>query len=518
MQCVTAEIPGQKPERAANSFVKNSAANVARMAVTSLVAILLPAYLVHHLSVQIYGAWVLILNLGAYVGYLDFGVQTAVAKYISEYEAVGDVEGCNRCVGIGLLILLIASVLGVLLTIALAWYVPELFRNMPATLYRDVRISVLFVGISLAISLPSSVFSTIFVGLQRYQIPMITTVAGRLLYAAALCGAVFFRGDLITMGIAVAAANVLGALLQIVAWKKLAQHIRVRVLPIDSVMFRRMTNYCFVLTIWSACMLFITGLDVTIVGHFAFRQVAFYSIATAPTNFVLMVIGALLGPLLPATSALSTERTARDMGRLLLRSTRYATTALLLTGLPLMLGGYLVLRLWVGQTFATNSVQLLRVLLVANIIRQLCAPYATMIVATARQGIATAAAMTEGVVNLAASIFLARHYGAMGVAGGTLIGALSSVAMHFFVSMHYSRNLAVTRAQLFLRGILRPFAMAIPTTLLLPLWWLKSAPRVDFAVCAFWGMSSLLLMWYVSLTSEDRDIVRMKLHKVGELT
>ncbi len=518
MQGVAAELRRPEPDRAARSFVKNSAANVARLGITSLVAILLPAYLVHHLSVQVYGAWVLILNLAAYVGYLDFGVQTAVAKYISEFEAVGDVEGCRRCVSIGLLILLIAGGLGILLTIALAWYVPELFRNMPATLYRDVRISVLFVGISLSISLPGSVFSTIFVGLQRYQVPMVTNVAGRLLYAAALCGAVFFHGDLITMGIAVAVANVLGAVLQIVAWKKLAGHIGISLLPIDSGMLRRMTRYCFVLTIWSACMLFITGLDVTIVGHFAFSQVAFYSIATAPTNFVLMVVGALLGPLLPATSALSTERTSQEMGTLLLRSTRYATTALLLTGLPLMLAGFLALRLWVGQTFAANSVQLLRVLLLANIIRQLCAPYATMIVATARQGIATAAAVTEGVVNLAASILLARHFGAMGVAGGTLIGALSSVAMHFFVSMHYSRHLAVTRAQLFLKGVVRPFAMAIPTALLLPLWWLRGAPRMGAAMWLLWGTSTLLLLWYASITSGDRDLVRMKLHRAGALT
>src|SRR5579862_1892956 len=97
----------------------------------------LPAYLTHRLPVEIYGAWVLILQLAAYVGYLDFGVQTAVSKYIAEYEAKGDVVGCGRCASAGLFIMVAAGIIGVLLTFGLAWGVPELFRKMPASLYRD---------------------------------------------------------------------------------------------------------------------------------------------------------------------------------------------------------------------------------------------------------------------------------------------------------------------------------------------------------------------------------------------
>jgi O-antigen/teichoic acid export membrane protein len=168
-------------------------------------------------------------------------------------------------------------------------------------------------------------------------------------------------------------------------------------------------------------MLFIGGIDLTIVGHYDFAQVAFYSIATSPTTFVLMLIGALLGPLLPASSALSTERTAEQMGDILLRATRYSTMILLASGLPVLVGGYWLLRLWVGPNYAVHSVQFLRVLLLANIIRNLCAPYSTMVVATAKQSVATASAVTEAVTNLVASIWLAKHYGAMGVAAGTLI-------------------------------------------------------------------------------------------------
>jgi O-antigen/teichoic acid export membrane protein len=510
MSIASPESGQQTPRKPKGTFAKNSASNVARIGMTSLIAIFLPAYLTHHLPVQTYGAWVLILQLGAYVGYLDFGVQTAVAKYIAEYEAKGDYDGCGRCASVGLVIMLAASILGVVLTLGLAWWVPEIFRNMPVGLYRDVRLSVLFVGISLSINLAASVFSAVFLGLQRYQVPMVTGIVSKLLYAVVLCTAVFLHSSLAVMGESVAAVNLFSAMLQIVVWRKLARHVRISLYDIDVRMVKQMVAYCAILTLWSVCMLFISGIDITIVGHYSFGEVAFYSIATSPTNFILTLIGAVLSPLLPATSALSTERSPQQMGNILLRTTRYATILLLLTGLPVLVGGYLFLRVWVGTAYALKSIQFLRILLLANILRNLCAPYATMVVATARQRVATASAISEGLVNLIASIWLARHYGAKGVAMGTLLGSFAGVAMHFGVSMHYTKNLAISRMDLFMKGILRPAVIAIPSALLLPYWWLNGGPMISLQAWVLWAVTTCLLIWFVAMNSEDRrSLVRV---------
>jgi hypothetical protein len=55
------------PQGLAAVVFRNIGANLARVAVVSAVAILLPPYLTHHLSVKEYAAWVLIIQLGAYV-------------------------------------------------------------------------------------------------------------------------------------------------------------------------------------------------------------------------------------------------------------------------------------------------------------------------------------------------------------------------------------------------------------------------------------------------------------------
>jgi O-antigen/teichoic acid export membrane protein len=382
MATAATETPQSGQRTLARTVAGNTFANVTRLAVTSLVSIFLPAYLTHHLPVKTYGAWVLILQLSAYVGYLDFGVQTAVSKYIAEHQAKRDAAGSAACASGGLAIMLVASALGALLTCILVWRVPVIFRTMPASYYHDVRLSVLFVGVSLSVTLATSVFVAIFLGLQRYRVPMVTTIVSRLAFGVVICATAAAHSSLADMGAAAASVNILNALLQVGVWRQSASHISVSLRLIDIPLLKRMLQYCAVLTVWSVCAMFISGLDLTIVGHYSFGETAYYAIANAPTAFLITIVAALMGPLLPAASAQSVRCSPAQMGTFLLQATRYSSIVLLLTGLPFLVVGFLILRAWVGPVYALHSTPFLRVLILANIIRSSCAPYSTMVIAT----------------------------------------------------------------------------------------------------------------------------------------
>ena len=64
-------------------ILQGSASNIARVVLSMVVALVLPPLLVHRMEPAEYGAWVLILQCSAYVNLLDFGLQTAVAKYVA---------------------------------------------------------------------------------------------------------------------------------------------------------------------------------------------------------------------------------------------------------------------------------------------------------------------------------------------------------------------------------------------------------------------------------------------------
>jgi O-antigen/teichoic acid export membrane protein len=252
-------------------------------------------------------------------------------------------------------------------------------------------------------------------------------------------------------------------------------------------------------------MLFVSGLDVTIVGKYDFGQTAFYSIAVLPTNLVTAIMGAALAPLMPTASALSVHHSPVQMGAVLARATRYASALLITSAVPLLVAGYWVLRVWVGPTYAMQTVGYMRILVLANILRNMAMPYASMLVATESQKIAIAGAVAEAAVNVTCSLYLVRHIGAIGVAYGTLIGSFISIGMHFIVNMHFTKNkFAITRVRLFGVGLARPLIIAIPSLVLLPFWWSNSAPAFGLEAWLAWGVCTLLLAWFAGLTAEER--------------
>ena len=364
---------------------KNVVASLARVFAVSLVALVLPAYLTHRLPVATYSAWILVIQLGAYVSYLDLGIQTGVSKFVAEFDAKGDEVGAGRHASAGFILMALAGTLGVGLTLGLAWQVPRLFGGMPANLFHEARVSLILVGSSLSFGLVCSVYSAVFLGLQRYWIPMTVVIVNRAGFAGIVIVVVAMHGNLAAMGIGVAIVNVVTGLAQVIAWKLKASRIRVSLRLADYPVLRRVAHYCSLQSVWTAAMLCITGFDVTIVGHFDYGQTAYYGIATMPTSFLLLVVSSLMNPLMPASSAMSTRRSSVEMGTFLVRITRYSTVVLLLTGLPLIVCGSQILSLWVGPIYAMHTIGYLRILVLANMIRNLCLPYATMICATGRQ-------------------------------------------------------------------------------------------------------------------------------------
>ncbi len=476
-----------------------------RLMVFAAIGVLLPSFLTHRLSTTVYGAWILILQLASYIGYLDLGAQTGVSKYISEYTAKGDVEASSRHASAGMAITIAGGAVGLLASVALAWMVPVLFRGMPAELAKDVSQGVLLVGISTAVLLATSAIGGMFLGLQRYSIPVGLSVLNKTVYAIVLVVMVFQHRSLTVMGASVAGANVITAAAQVLVWKKMIPQIRLRATLVVWPILKRMLMYCAVLGVWTSGMILISGLDTTIVGHYRFGEVAFYAVAAVPIVFLNQLVMAALGPLMPATSAMSVTRTPEQMGAVLERTTRYTMLIQWVVGLPLLLFGYKALLLWVGPEYARHSLLLLRMLLVANVIRNVCLPYGGMVLGQGLQRYATLSGVVEAVVNLACSVVLGKIYGAIGVAAGTLIGSFVGVLFHFVFSMNKTQGaFEVSPGVLLRRAVLWPSLMALPTLVLLPVFWKPVSVAYAVPMGLVWAVVTLGIAWTMGLKPEER--------------
>lgn len=490
-----------------------SVSNVLRLVMSVLIALTLPPLLVRHLQPAEYSAWVLILQLSTYVALLDLGLQTVTSKLLAEYYAKGEHDSTHKLLSSSVSLLSLLSPIGFIVVGILTWRVPDFFHQMPASLIPQVRLSLLMIGAAAAFALPFSAFAAVFTGLQEYGFPTALALISRGLSTVLLIIMVLQGRGLIPMAIVMTIVNVATALAQWLGWRRFARD-RFRFTPftLDRFMTKRLTRSGGVYAVWTLGFLFVSGLDVVIVGHYDYKDTGFYSIGATATNFMLMCVSSLISPLLPAVSAMQVSSKSVAVGNVAIRASRFCALLLCALAIPLAIGAYPLLSLWVGQAYAAKSASYLQILVLGGVIRTLGYPYGTIVLATGQQHLATAAVVAESVVNLIVSIWLVQHIGAIGVAYGTLVGAFVGLAMHIGVSMRLTQQtITLSRARFLVDGLLRPIVCVTPVLLLLPfVTWNKNLPA-SIPLLVACALATILMMVLVGLTASDRQLVRDRL-------
>lgn len=481
-----------------------------------LVSLVVPPFLVHRMAPAEYSAWVLILQLSGYVGLLDLGLQTAIGKFIAEYDARGDRQAGHHVVSTSFTILSVAGAVACIGIGLMVWSVPQLFHQMPAALVPQVRVALLAVGLSTAIMLPFGSFLATFTGLQQYIFPTVLLTVSRVGSAAALIILLLLHCGLVPLALVMAGFNVGTAAMQFFGWRKFVrERVNFSFLSFHRASAITLVKYGSVLSVWSVAMFFVSGLDIVIVGHYQYKETGFYAIATGAANFMLAVVSSVFGPLVPAVSSMQAGMTPRRIGDLCIKSTRYCALLLCLLGLPLVVGGYPLLSLWVGQRYAARSWFYLQVLVLGNVVRQLVLAYILMVVATGKQHLATIAAISEACVNVVVSIWLVQRIGAVGVAAGTLVGAFVSLGVHLLISIPRTRDaILIHRPRFVVQGLLRPLLVVTPALFLYPFWRRLQLLPAQPAILAIWIVATVSIAWWVALTAEDRREVGVSLRRL----
>jgi len=487
-------------------LAKNALANIVRGSAAALTAVLLPPFLTRLMSSDAFGAWCLVLQLSAYVGYLDFGIQTAVGRFVAHTNEQGDTDYRDRIVNTSLAVLSGVCVLTVVGAAIFAAALPRLFRQVPGLFVSDIRMALVLVASSLAIGLPASIFNGIFIGLQRNEVPAAIIGGSRILSAALLVLVVKHGGDLTQMGVTVALVNILSYFIQYVMYRRLSPDIRLSPRLVSRRAARELFDYCWSLMIWSFAMLLVTGLDVTLVGYFQFKSVGYYAVAASLVTFIAGVQNAVFNAMISPLAVLHARGASEELGRIMVTATRYGTLLLLLTGLPIIIFAKSVLTLWVGPSYAANGVLLLRILVMANILRLSATPYVVTLIGAGQQRLVTVTPLLEGFSNLFVSFAAGYVLGALGVALGTLFGSIVGVAGNFLYNMKRTTSLRFRTSDYIWNGLLRPCVCAVPSVVFAVVirFYPEPAPLIaPLAVLAL--VMTLACLWFYGLSGMERD-------------
>ena len=492
--------------------LKNAVANVVRGGASAVVALVLPPFLTRSMSADAFGAWSLILQLSAYVGYLDFGIQTAIARFVAHATERNEAAHRDSIVSTALACLTVSGFAAFLGLVLLALFLPQLFHHLPGSLLFDVRLALLLVGGSLSVGLPASVFAGTFVGLQRNEIPAAIIGISRLLSAALLILIVRKGGGIASMAVAVAIVNVISYLIQFVAYRRivarLATTMSLSIGHVSKTAAMELLDYCFSLTVWSVGMVLVTGLDLTVVGIYRFNEVGYYAVAATAVTFLGGLFGAIFSAMGSPAAVLHAREDGAGLGRMVSTTTRLGMLLLLATGLPLVFGAHHILRLWVGPVYAQHATLLVQILVAANVVRLCVSPYIIAMIGTGEQRRIILVPLLEGAANLVGSLIAGYYLGAVGVALGTLIGSFVSLGGHMIYTMRRSVAIQLNNGEYLRDSLLRPLLSSGPILVLgllwtrlsifLPLW------SLSFLLTAA-AILTLVLVWYIVLTPIERQ-------------
>jgi O-antigen/teichoic acid export membrane protein len=505
-------------ESARSKIIKNGFANIARGGTGAFVTILLPPFLTKLLTQDAYGTWLLILQLSAYVNVLDFGIQTAVGRFVAHSNERQDARYRDSIISTALAILSGLSCLAIVGILGLAWQLPVLFRDMPQELHQEAQLALLLVGGSLAIGLPFTVFGGIFIGLQRYDIPAWILGLSKLIGGGLVILIAYATHSIAWMAVGIAITSIGASSTQLFASRKLDRNIRVEARLVSKKTGQELLTYCAGLSVWTLGMLLVSGLDTTIVGFFDYKSVVYYSIAISLTNFIVSLHTSLISVLLPAAAVMDARGDEKGLGELLVSSTRYGLLILLFTSIPLIVASKWLITVWIGSDYADHTTILLQVLVIANVVRLSGAPYAVIVAATGQQRLVILSPIVEGVSNLFLSLLMTSIIGALGAAIGTVLAGLAGIAFHFFYNLPRTKNIHINQRNFITYALVQPALCASPGMVLCFL--TISSVKLNiliYVILIIWTIgASLVLLWHLGLRKNERRRIISYIHKFSE--
>ena len=490
--------------------VKNAASNVMRGAATALIAAVLPPFLTRSMSPAVFGAWSLVLQLGAYLGYLDLGLQTAVGRFVAYDTERNNLEHRDQIVSTSVALLSCICGFGILLVLVLSPFLSHVFPQVPESLRIQFVTAVVIVALAIGVGLPFGVFNAVFVGLQRNEVPAAIVGGSRIVSAITLIAIAHYTADLRTMAVGMAVTLVASYFLQFWAFRANQNCIRVATPQVSLSVARELLSYSGTLTVWTVAMLLINGLDLTLVGIFQFKAIAYYAVAASLVTFIAGMQNAVFAAMISPAASLHARGETEALGRTMVSATRYGTFLLLLTGVPLVCLARPTLSWWVGPTYAASGTVLLQVLVVANMLRLTATPYMVVLIATGQQKLVTISPIFESLANLAASILGGMTYGALGVAFGTLIGSIVGIAGNFFYNMQRTTSIEFSIFNYVMDGLLRPLACSIPLIVFVSLSHLHVYSLVARAMGACVSLFiTAYVVWAYGLLESERARIRV---------
>lgn len=403
----------------AEKLASGSMLRVFNLFANVIVSFLLTPFVVHSLGDRMYGFWTLIGTFIGYYGLLDFGLSTAVTRYVAGAIGAQDEKECNRVITGALFIYIWVGVIAFLVTILLAILSPLIFKNPEDILL--FKYVILVLGLSTAINFPMKVFQGILTAQLRFEIISGLQIMS-LLFRTCLVVWVLSSGyGVLALSIVTFLAGIPEIVMNVYYSYKSFPALSIKISERDVHSMKKLFSYSSFTFIAQIGDLLRFQLDALVISaYIGLSAVAHFNIASILAMHFGFFVVSCMGVMGPLFSRLHGANDHESLKKVFIFSTRISVCISSYVGFGLIAWGKPFIERWMGPEYL-DAYPVLVVLTLGGIFALWQSPSVSLLYATSKHKYYALFNTVEGVINLILSILLVNKYGIFGVALGTFI-------------------------------------------------------------------------------------------------
>lgn len=435
------------------------------IAINMIAGLIYTPWMVKQLGQSQYGIYTLATSLITLL-MVDFGLSSAVSKYVTNYHAAKDEEGVNRILGIIYKLYLFVDAIIFAVLFVLFFLVDTIYAKLTPEEIEQFKIAYIIISLYSLVSFPFVTLNGILTAYEKFIHIKIAEIIHR-------CTTVIMTVLALSLGwglYALVTVNALSGLLTI-AYKYIAikrtTPIKVDFHFFDTALIKEMLGFSLWITIHSLAQRLIFNITPSILGIVANSEsIALFGVITTIEGYVYLIVTALNGMFMPKISrVLQGNDNDKSIMPLMLNVGRFqfAINCAIIVGFISI--GKDFISLWMGEGYIDAYIGIILVIIPGLFYNPLQIAHTAMIVEGKAKQLAYIN-IVAGIVNVLLSVVLSSLWG--------VIGASISIMIAYFV-----RNLLVM--------VIYPRCIRVDLGMFLKECFLK--PLIPSAICLLAGLA-----------------------------
>jgi len=403
-------------------LLSGSVLRLCNLILAAAAAFFLMPLMVHHLGDRLYGFWTLAIAFVGYYGLFDMGMSGAVSQYLSIAIGRKDLEECRVVFNTALRI---QSALGCLVLVATAGtaIASQWLCKSPADADLFWKVIVIL-GTNAALSFPLRVYTGLMEAELRFDIQAGLDLLAQVLRTGFIVYVMVTGGGLVELAWMTMLASLPVLVLQVGLARREAPWARIGNAFFEIKKTKEFFSYSIYTFVSMIADILRFQVDALVITAFVGLAVlTHYRIATIFAKYYMDAIAALVGLFQPLFSRLHGAEDKVRLEKAFVFSTKVSLCVAVFICGAVIIWGKAIIDCWMGVKY--EDAYLPMVIMGLAVFFDVCqGPSVSLLYATFAHRYYTVLNSAEGVINLIVSLLLVRSMGIVGVAMGTLIGAV----------------------------------------------------------------------------------------------